>query len=178
MKDLESRNVEYCAYITEHKNNVIKACTKYGDAICNILEIPKKDLEAKCLIHDESKYSEEEFAPYRDYFYPIGDGKPTEAAKEKMNRGWLHHQNVNPHHPEYWMLSEYAVVSPYTKALPMTNIAIAEMLCDWIAMGMKFNSNPYAWFISKKKYYLHIMNSETFKKVEDITTTLWKDDHK
>ncbi len=173
MKDLKSRDLQYTNYITEHTTNVIKAYEKYGQQLCEMLNIPLEELKAKCAEHDKSKYSPEEFNAYRDYFHPIGK-EPTEEDKAKMDLAFLHHQNINPHHPEYWVLVDNDLPSPYIKVLPMSNIAIAEMLCDWVAMGMKFNGTPYRWLESRKKYYLQKMHPDTFKKVSEIVEKIWK----
>src|SRR3972149_88807 len=50
-------------------------------------------------IHDNSKWSDDEFAGYALHFH--GGGAPDLFAK-----AWLHHIHYNPHHPEYWLLPE------------------------------------------------------------------------
>lgn len=177
MTEFEIQKFEYLNYIAEHKDNVVKACFEIGKELCNILNnnyfnVDFDDLQDRCFKHDESKYHDEEFIPYLNYFYSPG-GKENEQAKVNMNAAFLHHQNVNDHHPEYWILIDNDLDEPWINALPMSGLAIAEMICDWYAMGMKFNNTPYKWFMSKQEYYQKMMNENTYKLVEKIVNHFW-----
>ena len=83
-------SVEYNTYITEHVDNVQKAYFWLRDH--NII----KDLNLydQINVHDLSKYSNEEYKAYDDYFY----GNKTKAVKNAFNYAWLHHIHHNPHH--------------------------------------------------------------------------------
>ena len=133
--ELDNKEKEYMAYIDEHISNVQNAYLKYGETLCKLLNISPFDLFEKVAIHDQSKYSEEEFDAYRNYFYPCTDEK---RNKEEFDIAWKHHYENNPHHPEYW------------KGKDMCNIAIAEMLLDWEAMSVKFHGNTYDYYLKER----------------------------
>jgi len=128
------KKAEYTNYIKEHKQNVIKCFDTYIDIIqevldCNI-DIVKNNVEK----HDDSKFSNEEFESYRQFFYPIN---PDKKNKNKMNYGWLNHIHSNKHHWNYWVIVDAEGIT----ALDMPVEYIAEMILDWLAMGMKFNNS-------------------------------------
>ena len=83
--ELDSKEKEYMAYIDEHISNVQNAYLKYGEILCKLLNISTFDLYEKVSIHDQSKYSEEEFDAYRNYFYPCTDEK---KDKEAFDLAW------------------------------------------------------------------------------------------
>lgn len=144
-----SKRKEYTDYINEHISNVKKAfdefinnneCLAIVDEItigsCIIIDIVYANIKH----HDESKFSEEEFEPYRKHFYPIND-KEKEDAKEEFDKAWKHHYLNNPHHWDGWALN----------GNEMPIIYIIEMLCDWQAMSYKFDSNTLDWYNKEKK---------------------------
>lgn len=155
MEELERKEFEYMQYIQEHKNNVALAFMKYGDKLCELLKIRKIDLSRCITCHDESKYSEEEFNAYRNWFYTCSD---EEKDKKAFDEAWKHHYKNNPHHPEYWDHGNGVIDD-------MPPVYIAEMLCDWEAMSMKFNGNTYKYYLKErdKKPF-----SENTKKILDI----------
>ena len=136
MSELEMKEQEYMDYIEEHLANVKTAFQKYGDRLCQELNISKFELERNIYNHDMSKFSSDEFDAYRNYFYPCSDET---KDKESFNKAWKHHYTNNPHHPEYWKDEENNIKD-------MPNIYIAEMLCDWEAMSMKFNGSTYEYY--------------------------------
>ena len=138
-KKMTKEEQEYELYIKEHISNVKKAwdCLKqridiFSDGEYYMIE----DLINK---HDKSKYSLEEFGGYQQYFYP----SPNDTMDKKlMNQSWNHHQKTNPHHWQYWLMYE----DGKTVALDMPFEYIIEMLCDWLAMSIKFNNKPSEWY--------------------------------
>lgn len=132
---------EYMLYISEHISNVKLAYTKYANKLCNTLNVSPILLAMNIDVHDKSKYSDEEFEAYRNYFYPCTDEEKDEDA---FNKAWEHHYTVNPHHPQYWqdkITGEIKDMSP---------LAIAEMLIDWEAMKIKFGGNTYDYYIKER----------------------------
>lgn len=84
--------------------------------------------------HDASKYSEEEYEAYDEYFYPSDGSKVGEDPKRKeaFNKAWLHHQNCNSHHWQYHVLIND---EEKMKALKMPLDDIYEMVADWGAFA-------------------------------------------
>lgn len=138
-KDLKER--KYREYIDEHIANVRIAWLKYKDILCEKLNINPYTLSNNINNHDHTKYSEEEFEGYRQYFHPCSDEEPNE---ELFNLAWKHHYKNSPHHPEYWVNEDNNSIRD------MEPIYIAEMLLDWEAMSMKFGENTYDYYIKEK----------------------------
>lgn len=132
---------EYLSYINEHIANVRLAFEKYGKQLCELLNIKYYNLLTNVRHHDESKYTDAEFEGYRQYFYPCSD---EEKNKELFDMAWVHHQNYNAHHPEYW------IDRSTNEIKDMPPLYIAEMLLDWEAMSMKFNGNTYDYYIKNR----------------------------
>lgn len=154
MSELEMKEQEYMNYIEEHIANVKTVFQKYGNRLCKELHINKFELERNIYKHDMSKFSDDEFNAYRNYFYPCTD---EEVNKEEFNKAWEHHYRNNPHHPEYWKTDD--------NIQDMPNIYIAEMLCDWEAMSMKFNNNTYEYYLKERDKNPF---SENTKKILDV----------
>lgn len=88
------------------------------------------------LIHDWSKFLPCEWFPYVHTFYSP-DGSPRKIRDEtgyydpskvcsQLDYGWLHHQHVNKHHWQYWV-----VLGDEDKTLPVPVRYLHEMLADW-----------------------------------------------
>ncbi|WP_231687657.1 DUF5662 family protein [Bacillus sp. CHD6a] len=105
-------------YILNHKLNVLVECWKEG-------------LFIQGITHDLSKFSSKEFVPYAKKFF--SDRELSAEDEMKWKYAWLHHQNKNKHHAEYW------VVDPQNKtALPMPRKYLIEMVCDWRSFSRKW----------------------------------------
>lgn len=105
--------------ILKHKWRVFRAGLKTKAPLWNLI------------VHDLSKFSPSEFPHYRRKFCdgvddPVGFG-----------HCWLHHQNVNPHHWEYWVPRIVPVEAPARpeplQPLEMPEPFVREMVADWIA---------------------------------------------
>ena len=147
-KQLEERIKRYDSYIIEHQNNVSKAFDKFSDKIMETLdEISIEEMEElrkNIEFHDESKYSKEEFEPYRNWFYPV---KGEEKNKLAYDKAWLHHLHNNPHHWQYWVnINDDGSV----EAIEMDETALVELFCDWVGMSYKFHSNPNDFYNERK----------------------------
>ncbi len=79
------------------------------------------------LIHDWSKFTPAE-APH--YGRAVFGDKSDPAG---FSRAWLHHQNSNPHHWEYWIPRTVhpGDASP-GEPLPMPMAYVREMVADWL----------------------------------------------
>ena len=112
------------------------------DAAKEIVEAGKfgKELIERTKKHDASKYGDEERVPYiwitdyykhvnkgEDYTYPPGIEEKTKAASGN-------HIKKNRHHPE-----------AHDSPKDMTNLDIAEMICDWESMSREKGGSTKEW---------------------------------
>lgn len=117
-------------------------------------------------VHDASKFEVIEFPAYARQFY--GDrGDP-----EGFARAWLHHQNVNEHHWEYWILrsihTKNSRVDPDTNCLPMPDRFVREMVADWMGASKAYTGSwsIIAWWGKKRETI--VLHPDTFKVVIKI----------
>ena len=103
-----------------------------------------KALWYRALEHDDSKFDEEEFEPYRKYFYPINE-EEKENAKEDFQKAWEHHKQVNDHH---W---EHRIEFDDNKFSIDTELACLENIMDWLAMGYYFHNRPSDYYDAHKE---------------------------
>lgn len=178
-KTVRESKDKYFDYITNHKNNVINA---YDTAIRAFKEIFPNVYEdctdnyimsIRITNHDSSKYSFEEFEPYRERFFPVeredGSEPDEDEVKRNFELGWLHHVHNNPHHPEYWTLVDKGEIKIYD----MPDICIIEMLCDWMAMSKYYNSTTLSWWQSESAKKLP-MSERTKSKVNEFMDWMLK----
>lgn len=151
---------QYREYIHEHISNVQLAYEKYGEAICKALNINAISLEENIREHDKTKFYDEEFKGYRQWFYPEKD-----EAKDRQvfDKAWFLHLRRSPHHPEFWT---YVDDNKVPVILDMPTIYIAEMLLDWAAMGIKFGDTAYEYYqkVRNKKPF----NDNTKEKIDSV----------
>ena len=116
--------------------------------------------------HDASKYGDEEFDGYREKYYPtaeeLSDPDFQELAEEKSEIAWIHHYKHNWHHPMYWVDDETGEIKD------MSLDAIIEMICDWIAMDMKYHTGVIEWYENKAIKEKKSMNDKTKSILEEL----------
>ena len=114
-------------------------------------------------MHDNSKFSKEEFEPYRRRFYPTSFEVRIDDNDYEFNNAWKHHYMNNPHHPEFWIDHD-------GMAMDMDDEYIVEMVMDWLAMSRYFNSDMVEWYYSegKNNNFSDITRSKVEKIVEYI----------
>ena len=154
----EQSENEYRRYIDEHVNNVWRARYIFADALTSELDDTSVLIEltlTRLPNHDMSKYFKEEFEGYRQWFYPA-DGE--KKNREEFEIAWEHHYTFNDHHPEFWSLSG--------EPKPMSEAAIAEMFCDWLAMSIKFGTSLTEWYKEHEEKEPFNFHPDTRKKVE------------
>lgn len=126
---------KYLHYLFRHKWFVFVECRKYG-------------LVWRGIVHDWSKFLPDEFFRYVKHFY----GKEKEPSEFKY--AFLKHQNRHQHHWQWWVSFQ----DGKPKALPMSEAARIEMLCDWRGAG-KAQGHPHSvreWYAANKgKMILH-----------------------
>lgn len=167
-KDLETPVSKNGNYITEHIKNVTKGLHEYGDRICKLLNLDHRELEELVAKHDISKFSKDEFEAYANYFFSKDGGK-NEAFKDDFNLAWLHHENTNQHHPEYWVLRD----DEKTIIIEMPDKYIAEMILDWQAMSYKFGDTPLGYY--NKSGDKKPLGPQTRKKLEKVLKSIYKE---
>lgn len=109
----------YLKYVLRHKWFVFVAGRKTGAPLWRLL------------IHDWSKFTRAEWTPYVHSFYRK-DLRGSPAVSDAFDRAWLHHQHVNKHHWQHWLLQED---DGDVKCLPMPEKYIREMVADWMGAG-------------------------------------------
>lgn len=73
--------------------------------------------------------------------------------------GWIHHQNKNKHHWDYW-------VNGNGKPVVMPMKYIRQMVCDWKAMGRKFGDSALSFYEDKEdQMVLHETTKVRIKKL-------------
>ena len=142
---------EYCDYIEEHLLNVARAWDivkrAYGQQLddwsyWSIDELIKS--------HDISKMSHAEFIPYQQKFFPV-DGDPPEDMSlpegiiipSEFGPALAHHYDHNPHHWENWASKEWFPNE--------ASIHLVCMVCDWMAMSMKFGGSIRQYYEENKQ---------------------------
>lgn len=127
-------HLKYARYVLRHKWFVFMAGLKIGAPLWRLI------------IHDWSKFLPSEWFPYARYFYGnyptwqqmgphlfnVYTGPRKEEIAEQFDTAWLHHQNHNPHHYQYWILKQD---DGETKVLPMPQSYQREMVADWMGAG-------------------------------------------
>lgn len=115
----------------------------------------------RAVIHDWSKFLPIEFVNYARWHFGI-------RSLDGWARAWGHHQNHNPHHPEYWLLSWRGDpdfyrglsqrVADFVVVLPMPEIYVREMIADFLGTSRAYTGS---WDIdewldeNKPKMILH-----------------------
>lgn len=168
---INPRCSEYDEYLDMHRTGVFRSwhellrpvvLEKWGElnSECSI-----ESIDAAICDHDASKYTPVEYSAYCNYFYPSEGFEKDEVA---FDLAWLHHQNVNPHHPQYWVLiRDDGSIEP--QDMPIS--CICEMLCDWHSFTLRdIESTAYSWWGANKSNMM--LSENTIKVVESLIDCL------
>lgn len=139
MNILTEQDQNYKNYVDNHIKNVQSIWYELDKLCTDIFWLDDcMRVTMDCLIksHDQSKYSDDEFYGYRQWFYPEDD---VPKSKYYFDLAWNHHQKHNPHHWEYWIMQDQTI-------LPMSGVYWLEMLCDWGGMSLKFGDLPSQFY--------------------------------
>ncbi len=153
----------YIKYIVEHKKNIEKAFEEMKENSLIFQRYDDDILDAlweRVLVHDESKYSEEEFIPYRKNFFPI-NAEEKENNKLDFDKAWEHHWKNNSHHWQYRKNK-----TSFNKDNKEEVLDVLENILDWMAMGYKFNDRPYQYYENNKNNI--ILCDDERKYLEDL----------
>lgn len=89
-------------------------------------------------IHDDSKFSIDEFPAYAKHFF--GGGSP-----EDFSKAWLHHIHSNPHHWQHWIYPQGYTPKNTTVevggVVPMPRPYALEMIADWMGSSMAYTGS-------------------------------------
>lgn len=172
---------KYTDYIEAHKERVKIAYEKYFLPLldkeldlqsCSTEEFKEaiKSAINNINIHDDSKYSDIEFEPYRVRFYPTTEEKELLKNSDYLNQqqenfltAWTHHYKNNPHHPKYWIKEDGTIID-------MELVYIIEMICDWASFG----DDTAAWYQNKAIDEKKAMSTHTKEIVEELLGILFK----
>lgn len=153
-------DVAYKEYLTAHINGVSDAFNWLQTYLPEVVEKCSSDITETIAMHDRSKYSDEEYTPYLNYFY----GTKTKAVEAEFNYAWLHHIHANPHHWQHWVLKHD---DEPEEALDMPYDYIVEMVCDHWSFSWK-TGNLYEIFNWYKAHKGMVVSEKTRKTYEDI----------
>lgn len=133
---------KYFTYIIRHKWFVFLAGLRLR---VNLIQL---------ITHDWSKFSPAEFIAYAQYF----NGEKNVITKSNFDYAWNHHQKINPHHWQYWVLINDSS-EPKVTPLIMPPKYVKEMIADWAGAGKAITGKweVYDWYHNnnKDKIILH-----------------------
>lgn len=149
----------YLVYVLRHKWFVFVASLRLG--------VPLR----RAILHDWSKFLPSEWFPYVYHFYGPNPVQRDETGYYHaagvgghFDRAWLLHQHRNDHHWQHWVLIQDE--GP-TRALEMPEVAIREMIADWVGAGMaQGRPNTLRWYQAHR--HQMILAPNTRKRVEEL----------
>lgn len=145
---MSNKYIKYLSYILRHKYFVFQAGLKTKTSIWRLIK------------HDWSKFLPSEFLPYVEFFHGPDSVKTSGVTgpssrevpvyvKAAFDQAWLHHQHLNDHHWQHWILRED---SGAVKLLEMPGPCVREMVADWMGAGRVITGKWEAkeWYLSQK----------------------------
>lgn len=131
------------------KDNAATLVKRYAELVQLLVQVE---------LHDASKYIEPELSPYIELsWYKKLKEKPPECLNDNINKATLHHIKNNLHHPEYHNKDKANINTTNRDdsiecidASNMDYISIAEMVCDWVAMGTEIGNSARSWYNKTK----------------------------
>lgn len=158
---------DYSDYLSTHISNVRKAFAWLYTNLPALLSAYDVEFLGDLISnHDKSKWDEEEYGPYCEYFY--GDKKEN-WVKDEFDLAWLHHQHNNPHHWQHWLLRED---DGEARPLPMPYEYVVEMVCDHWAFSWASGNlfEIFDWYDKNKSKML--LHPDTQGVYEDILSQI------
>lgn len=160
---MNPRYAEYTAYLKLHIDGVCRAWTEIlCPAIAANFTTPEKleidfdKIRNTMIYHDRSKWFDNEFEPYCNYFY-LTEEFPSDESE--FSKAWLAHIHRNPHHWQYWIVINN--VNDIT-AQDMPFEYICEMLCDWHSFTLRDpKSTALNWWETHKSEMILSPNTRT-----------------
>lgn len=162
---------EYDQYLREHQGNVIKGYMWIKDNLDHYSDLLSDD--SFIYHHDESKWDEDEYAAYDDFFFGSNDNE----CRHDFQKAWNTHVHCNPHHWEHWTNIDKATRDENGFSVTLTAIEmpfryVIEMICDWWAFSWKKNDlfEIFDWYEEHKNEI--ILGSATRQVVESILSEM------
>lgn len=157
---------------------MIKALTSYLWYVVRhkwfvLIECFKKHLYWQGIMHDLSKFRPSEFFPYASHFYGRNKRSYFKSNDTKedpaFDRAWLLHIHRNPHHWQYWILTQD---EDEDKILEMSTKYATEMFCDWVGAGKaQGHGNDVAKWYEKHKNKM-VLHPNTRRYIRQLLNTL------
>lgn len=162
----------YLDYITSHKQRVKDAWIEIQKQFYNHPFVTDKYINwyitKLCNTHDDSKLLEEEFEPYRKYFYPTVEDTDKDVIQKDYDNAWILHYSRNPHHWEYWVDFDKNKERECLKFI--REAYCVERVCDWMSMSI-FNNNKVKDWYEENKQSMY-MSEDDRKMVENLVYNL------
>jgi hypothetical protein len=151
---------EMIDFFFERTNSHIEKVKYYGQLVNRLPINDISHFNHNIRIHDRSKFEYPEYKPYiiltwQKHLQQEGvNFKLSTEIKHDIILATEHHTKSNEHHPEYWteeienLINKNdrdGIPSKIINATKMPEYAIAEMVCDWMAMSEELNDDPYKW---------------------------------
>lgn len=167
-------SIEYDNYIRDHKENLMRGLEWMAENLGKAWIDPEKMYEAmaNAELHDESKYSKEEYDAYDAYFYGTFERSP--KVQSDFDRAWLHHIHLNPHHWQHWVLLEDDPnLGSFGKVLDMPEEYIYEMIADWWTFSWRNNNlmEIFKWYSEHRDRIM--MSDRTRLRTEQILKRIY-----
>jgi hypothetical protein len=123
----------------------------------------------RLIIHDWSKFSVWEFPRYARNFY--GDYSKSAVDRETITEefavGWLHHENLNPHHAGYWIprTGQFA-----GEPLYMPKTFVREMVADHLGASRAYTGswNMTRWMTDNLNRIMEHMHPESVEYLYEV----------
>jgi hypothetical protein len=150
-------HLRYLSYVLRHKWYVFWAGWKLAPDFWSLLVILPQ-----LIVHDWTKFMPWEWIPYTRFFY--GGFQPPQAAAD-FKVAWNHHQKLNAHHWQYWVLVNDSD-EPKISALDMPERYIREMVADWVGAGLAITGRIEVADWYRKNYDNIILSERTRDRVD------------
>ena len=128
------------------------SCDRYNDAL---------ELAKRCSMHDHSKFEMDEVAMFIKMLDGSEGRKPNGILTDEQRSLIEMHWKRNRHHPEFFTC--------YTK---MDEIDILEMVCDWYARSLQFESD-FMEFVNKIPQERFGFDDEFFARIKKYCDVLY-----
>jgi len=126
--------------------------------VAGYMQIIASELFKRAAIHDNSKFSPEEFDLYEQVFPELQKhafgSEQIKAAYKQLGPALEHHLQVNRHHPEYF---EQGING-------MNLIDVLEMVCDWLAASARSQTGIHKGLLLNRERFG--IDSQTFGLIE------------
>lgn len=123
-------------------------------------------IEKEIYMHDISKFSDDEFGPYRRRFYPANEVEKI-LPHNMVDMAISHHIRINDHHIENWTKARYTFEKEWM-------VHCVHMLVDWIAMDLGSEKNIDAREFFQRMQKEHQLTEEVVNFIQDVLDRVYK----